>query len=243
MAFIATSAGAEPYNPHPVKGATIKKHDFSPYDWNGGAVVSICGEGFAVLGTDTRLATGYSIKSRNIDRQLKLSEKTMIGCGGCHADVVSFYNNLKAESVMYHFKNNKDMSTEAAAQLVSNTLYYKRFFPYYCVPVVCGLDAKGNGYCCNYDVIGSYVRSVDPYTANGESSGLVMPILDNLLGTRGVGLGNKAVNKLTVEEAVEIMKQVFIGVTERNINVGDCVKISSITQSGIHTEEFKLRHD
>lgn len=167
----------------------------------------------------------------------------MIGCGGCHADVISFYNRLKAEEVMYKFKNQKEMSTEAAAQLVSNTLYYKRFFPYYCVPVVCGLDKDGNGYCCNYDVVGSYVRATDPYTANGESSGLVMPILDNLLGTKGVGLGNKKKIDLSVDEATEIMKQVFIGITERNIRVGDALVIHKITKTGIEKEEFKLRMD
>lgn len=255
MAFIATSAGPKPYNPHPVHRSDIKTHNFSPYEWNGGVIVSIVGKDFAVLGCDTRLAEGYNILSRDVDRTFELSSKTVIGCGGCHADVIAFYNVLKYKSTMYHFKHKKEMSTEASAQLVCNTLYQKRFFPYYCVPVVCGLDKDGVGYCTNYDVIGSYVRSKDPYTCNGGSSALVMPILDNLLGTKGVTSGHleedpdkpgrrrKKHIDMTVDEAIEIMKQVFIGVAERDILSGDKVIIKSVTSAGIKTEDFELRKD
>lgn len=215
--------------------------------------MAITGDDFAILGCDTRLASGYNIKSRDIDRTFRLSDKTMIGCGGCHADVVAFYNNLKYRTTMYEFDHKREMSTEAAAQLVSNTLYYKRFFPYYCVPVVCGLDKDGKGYCTNYDVIGSYVRSVDNYTSNGGSTSLVMPVLDNLLGTKGVTSGVMEKDKqgnmrkkdfnMTLEEAVEVMKTVFIAVGERDIMCGDHVIISKITKKGIEKEVFDLKRD
>lgn len=37
----------------------------------------------------------------------------------------------------------KDMSSQAIAQLISTSLYYRRFFPYYTFNVIGGLDEEG----------------------------------------------------------------------------------------------------
>ena len=45
---------------------------------------------------------------------------------------------------IYQHQHNKQMSCPAMAQLLSNTLYFKRFFPYYAFNVLGGLDNEGN---------------------------------------------------------------------------------------------------
>ena len=45
--------------------------------------------------------------------------------------------------VQYQFAHRRPMSVAAMAQLLGNTLYYKRFFPYYTFNLCAGLDAEG----------------------------------------------------------------------------------------------------
>mmetsp|Transcript_17614 Transcript_17614/g.21383 ORF Transcript_17614/g.21383 Transcript_17614/m.21383 type:complete len:198 (-) Transcript_17614:52-645(-) len=187
--YIQSTEGVKALPGVSISGYGPIQHQFSPYDWNGGTIVAIGGKDYVVLASDKRLATGYNIKSRGITRTFKISESTYIAAGGCHADVTAFYNNLKYRATMYKFDNNEEMGSEAVAQLVSNTLYYKRFFPYYALPIVAGLDRDGVGYCAGYDAVGSYIRSKDNYTVNGSAASVAMPILDNLFGTSGGSSG------------------------------------------------------
>eukprot|EP00976_Prorocentrum_cordatum_P070957 1180139-Prorocentrum_minimum.AAC.2 len=86
---------------------------------------------------------------------------------------------LQTRQVMYHHNHNKPMSCPAMAQLLSNTLYYKRFFPYYTFNILGGLDNEGKGAVYTYDAIGSYERT--GYSCQGSGQALIMPILDNQL--------------------------------------------------------------
>jgi hypothetical protein len=61
------------------------------------------------------------------------------------ADMKTLHKHLVAKHVMYQYNHNKPMSVSAAAQLLSNTLYYKRFFPYYTFNLCAGLDSEGEG--------------------------------------------------------------------------------------------------
>ena len=45
--------------------------------------------------------------------------------------------------MQYQFAHRRAMSVAAMAQLLGNTLYYKRFFPYYTFNLCAGLDAEG----------------------------------------------------------------------------------------------------
>lgn len=71
------------------------------------------------------------------------SEKVVIASAGMQADTKALHKMLQARHVMYHHANNRNMSVSAAAQLLSNTLYYKRFFPYYTFNLCAGLDEQG----------------------------------------------------------------------------------------------------
>ena len=69
---------------------------------------------------------------------------------------------------MYQHSHKRPIGCEAMAQALSNTLYGKRFFPFYTFNILAGLDADGTGAVYAYDAVGSYERT--GYAAQGTGA-------------------------------------------------------------------------
>jgi len=161
-----------------------------------------------------------------------------VATGGCWSDVSTLHKTLLTRVDMYEHDHGDAMSASALAQLLSTTLYGRRFFPYYAFNVVAGLDAKGDGVVYTYDAVGSYEQV--NYAAQGAGQKLIIPLLDNLVGHR-TRLDTPP--ELTAEEAVKVIKEAFITAGERDIYTGDSVEIITITAAGKQSEVFKLKED
>ena len=141
----------------------------------------------------------------------------------------------------YEHNHQEKMGTRSLSQLLGNTLYYRRFFPYYAFNILAGLDEEGKGAVYGYDAVGSFQRQPDGISANGSAMKLIMPLLDNIVGFKNRTDGDRRV--YTAEEAVELVKEGFVTAGERDINCGDAVEIKVITKDGITTEIFELKKD
>lgn len=130
------------------------------------------------------------------------------------------------------------MSSTAIAQLLGNTLYYKRFFPYYCFNVLAGLDNEGKGAVFGYDAIGSFERA--PYCVTGSGSALITSILDNQVEFK---TQPKNFHELSIDECLSLVKDVMTSAGERDIYTGDSVDIVIISKDGMKEEKFQLKRD
>ena len=219
--------------------ATKECHSrWSPYDFNGGTVLAIAGEDFVVLAADTRLSTGYSILSRHESKVHQLTPKTLLGCPGSYNDVVQLRGTLSIRTQMYEHDNGRAPTTENLAQLLSNTLYQRRFFPLYAFCILAGLDKDGKGAVYSYDALGSHQRL--SRGAMGTGGHLMIPLLDNLVEHESRSDPKK---NLTLEETKEIMKDAFVTAGERDIYTGDSVELFVLTKDGLQKETFALKMD
>ncbi|KAF8653804.1 hypothetical protein HU200_061925 [Digitaria exilis] len=232
---------------------------FDPYENNGGTCVAVAGADYCVVAADTRLSVGYSILSRDHSKIAQLADKCVLASSGFQGDIKALQKNLAAKELIYEHNHNKKMSCPAMAQLLSNTLYYKRFFPYYAFNVLGGLDSEGKGCVFTYDAVGSYERT--GYSAQGTGSTLMMPVLDNQLKSPSPLLLPARVSSSSLEfelfnplmvvfltplsesEAVDLVKDVFASATERDIYTGDRLEIVVINSSGTQREYIELRKD
>eukprot|EP00916_Digyalum_oweni_P019656 GHVL01032796.1.p1 GENE.GHVL01032796.1~~GHVL01032796.1.p1 ORF type:complete len:215 (+),score=43.95 GHVL01032796.1:22-666(+) len=208
----------------------IKEHRWGPYRDNGGTIVGMSGDGFAAVVSDTRLSVGYSILSRNQTKVTQLTDKCVIASGGMQSEIVTLHKLLKMRVRQYEHQHRKLPSLTAIAQLVSTTLYNKRFFPFYAFNIVAGIDNNGKGGVFGYDAIGSYERS--QIDAQGSGKTLVLSVLDTLQD-----------RNMTKQQVVQFAKDAMTSVCERDIQTGDGAEVFLIDEAGVHRELIELRQD
>ncbi|XP_059170143.1 proteasome subunit beta type-1-like [Physella acuta] len=212
---------------------------FSPYDFNGGTVLAIAGEDYALIATDTRLSQGFSIHSRDCPKTYTLTNKTVLGCCGFHGDVLTLTKTIGARLQIFEKEHSKVMPTPSVSAMLSTILYYRRFFPFYTHNLVAGLDDDGKGCVYSFDPVGSYEREV--YRAKGSASAMLQPLLDNQIG--GKNQQGYNVQPMPLQRCIAMVKDVFTSAAERDIYTGDNIRITVVTKDGINTESFPLRKD
>lgn len=222
-------------------GAT-EHQGFSPYTDNGGTIVAIAGKDYAIIASETRLSSGFQIYTREQPKLFQLTSKTILGSTGCWCDALTFAKVIESRVKNYLYEHNRQISTPACAQLISTMLYYKRFFPYYISNIVAGLDEEGKGVVYSYDPVGCIEEEM--FRAGGSSAALIQPFLDNKVAQKNIqGRLVPSDVPIPLEEALQIVKDVFVSAGERDIYVGDYVEIRVIKADGIQQQRLSLRKD
>ena len=180
------------------------------------------------------------------------------------ADYNTLHKRMKYQIDMYKYNNRKEITLEAAAQLLQNILYGNRFFPIYAFCILGGVDSTGTPTLFNYDAIGSYQKVRG--TAVGSGSDLALSILDSLIlrhhrmpqghsnttttttsststEAHPVGAGPVGAGELSVDQGIEYAHQIFASVSERDIYTGDAVEIYVVSKDGVQKILRPLKMD
>lgn len=92
---------------------------------------------------------------------------------GCRSQRFTFKHNL------YKLREERDIKPSSFAQLVSATLYERRFGPYFCQPVIAGLEPDGTPFLCGMDSIGAIEFAKD-FMVAGTGNDSLLGICESL---------------------------------------------------------------
>jgi 20S proteasome subunit beta 6 len=207
-------------------------------------VVAIAGEEYVVVAGDTRKSSSLSILTRGASKVARISDSAVFAASGFDGDLQQLQKILKSSAIRYRQRHGRQMGASALAQMLSNTLYFKRFFPYYAFCLVAGIDGDGRGCVYTFDAIGSKERT--GYHAAGSGDALIKPVLDNQLQTPSPLLHppQPSTTTLSREDAVDVVKDVFAGAGERDIFTGDGVELLMLSRDGSASREvMPLKQD
>lgn len=85
---------------------------------------------------------------------------------------------MKLKAERYKWDSLRAINVHAMSSLLSNSLYQRRFMPYYSFCTLAGFDSNGRGALYKYDAVGSHERVTA--TCSGKAEHLLQPMLDEI---------------------------------------------------------------
>ncbi|RBQ87449.1 hypothetical protein VDGD_03131 [Verticillium dahliae] len=121
---------------------------------DGGACVAMVGKDCVAIACDLRLGLQALTVSNNFPKIFQYGD-VFLGLTGLATDVTTVGDLFRYKSNMYRLREERNIAPRTFANLVSSSLYERRFGPYFVSPVVAGLDPKtGKPFICGFDSIG-----------------------------------------------------------------------------------------
>lgn len=110
--------------------------------YNGSGMVAMTGKGCVAIASDMRYGIQQQTIADNMHKVFKMNDKLFVGLSGLATDMQTLRNKLHMRLKMYSLREERDMAPRVFANLVSGILYEHRFGPYFCEPLIAGLERK-----------------------------------------------------------------------------------------------------
>ena len=187
----------------------------------GTTTVGVVCEKAVVLGADRKATMGYLVASKYAKKILKIDEHIGMSIAGVVGDAQALERYIKAELRLYGLQEESRISIKAAATLIANILYSRRFYPYIVQLVVGGYDAAPRLFSLAPD--GS-VMDEKEYFSTGSGSPIAFGVLED--GFR------KGMN---VEDTKKLVARALKSAVQRDIASGGTgIDIVVIDSKGFH---------
>jgi proteasome beta subunit len=193
----------------------------------GAATVGITFDNGVVIGAEKRVSWGTTVISKTGKKVFPITENIIVGSAGVSGDYQMLSSYLVAETKLFKLENRRPITVKAAAQLLSNILFSRKYMPFLTQTLIGGIDQEGS-HLFSLDLAGSLIK--ENYSAVGTATSLVLGVLE----------ANFKEN-LSEEEAVKLAVKAIRSATRRDAMSGDGIDLLVVTPSGVKTKEFSLK--
>lgn len=150
-------------------------HQHLNFTIDGGACVAMVGKDCVAIACDLRLGLQALTVSNNFPKIFSYGD-VYLGLTGLATDVATVSDLFRYKVNMYRLREERQISPQTMANLVSTSLYEKRFGAYFISPVIAGINhTTGKPFICGFDSIGCIDFAKDFIVAGTAS--------DQLFGT------------------------------------------------------------
>lgn len=200
--------------------------------YNGSAVVAMTGKNCVAIATDKRLGVRQlTTVSCDFPKAFELTDKCYMGLSGFATDVQTVSQLMKFKLKLYQLREDREMQTSTIMNLVSTSMYERRFGPWMVEPVIAGLDENGEPKICSYDFIGAQSVSHD-FTCAGTTSDQLMGVCESFWKP-----------DMNPEDLFETISQCLLNAVDRDCLAGWGGVVHVITPDGVTTRQLKGRMD
>lgn len=194
--------------------------------------MAMVGKDCIAIACDLRLGNQSLGLSNNFEKIFQLGDKTFLGLTGLATDVITLSETFRFKNNLYKLREEREIEPTTLANLVSSTLYEKRFGPYFVGPIVAGLDSKTNKpFICGFDLIGCIDFAKD-FIVSGTASDQLYGMCESLFEPN-----------LEPEDLFETISQSLLNAVDRDALSGWGAVVYIVTKDNVTKRVLKTRQD
>jgi proteasome beta subunit len=187
----------------------------------GTTTVGVICDGAVVLGAERKATMGYLVASKDTSKIKRLDKHIAMTIAGVVGDAQALDRYIKAELKLYKLNEGKRIPVSAAASLIANILYSRRFYPYIVQLVVGGYDDSPRLF--SFDPSGG-LQDEKEYFSTGSGCLTAFGVLED-----------KFKKKMPIEDAKKMVVRAVYAATKRDIaSGGSGIDVAVINSRGFH---------
>lgn len=190
------------------------------------------GKECVAIACDLRLGNQSLGLSNNFEKLFQFGDKLFLGLTGLASDVITLSETFKFKTKLYELREERQIEPKTFANLVSSTLYEKRFGPYFVGPIVAGLESKTNKpFICGFDLIGCIDFAKD-FIVSGTANDQLYGMCESLYEP-----------DLEPEDLFETISQALLNAVDRDALSGWGSVVYIITKDKVIRRVLRTRQD